>query len=263
MVSQTLRDYRRSLIWWTVGISAFMALYLSIYQNIKQDPATYGTAVLDKFPGVLKDLMGGMGDLTSGAGYLNTVVYQLFVPVMFTVCAMLLANRALAGPEEAGTLELIVTLPVDRGRLVLQRFAGLALGLLAVAAVTLLVAWGLSVATGMGVAFDRILAVHTGVYLLSLFFGTVTLAAGAATGRKAIAGGVLGAWLVLGYAVVTVGRDVAAVSWLKWVSPFHYYFEGRPLYEGLPVGDYLVLAGATAVLVLTSVLAFDRRDVGV
>jgi ABC-2 type transport system permease protein len=47
------------------------------------------------------------------------------------------------------------------------------------------------------------------------------------------------------------------------VSPFHYYFEGRPLYDGLPVGDYLVLAGATAVLVLTSVLAFDRRDVGV
>jgi len=56
---------------------------------------------------------------------------------------------------------------------------------------------------------------------------------------------------------------VDALAWLKWLSPFHYYGSGQPLYNGLPVGDYLVLAGATAVLTLTAVLAFDRRDVGV
>ncbi|GGO78167.1 ABC transporter permease [Nonomuraea cavernae] len=263
MIAKCLRDWRRTLIWWTIGIGAFMALYLGTYQSIKQAPEIYGPAGLAKFPGALRDLMGGLEDFTSGTGYLQSVVYQLFVPFLFIVCAMVLAGRALAGPEEAGTLELIVTLPVDRRRLVLERFASIALGLLAVAAVTLLVTWAMAEAVGMGVGFDRILAAHLGVYLLALLFGTVTLAVGAATGRKAAASAVMGVWAVLGYMVVTIGRNVEAIAWLKWVSPFHYYAEGRPLYEGLPAGDYLVLAAATAVLALTAVLAFDRRDVGV
>ncbi|MEU8245857.1 ABC transporter permease subunit [Nonomuraea sp. NPDC048916] len=263
MISKSLRDARRTLIWWTIGISAFMALYLGTYESIKQSPEVYGPAALAKFPGALKDLMGGLEDFTSGTGYLQSVVYQLFVPFLFIVCATALANRALAGPEESGALELIVTLPVDRRRLVLDRFVSIALGLLAVAAVTLLVTWAMAETVGMGVTFDRILAAHLGVYLLALLFATVALAVGAATGRKSAASAVMGVWAVLGYMIITIGRNVEAIAWLKWVSPFHYYAEGRPLYEGLPVGDYLVLAGATAVLALTAVLAFDRRDVGV
>ncbi|MCK2212216.1 ABC transporter permease subunit [Actinomadura sp. ATCC 31491] len=263
LIAKSLRDQRRVVFWWTAGLGAFIALYLAVYGSVRQSPETYGPAMIAKFPGPLRDLMGGLEDMTSGAGYLQTVVYQLFVPMLFIACATLLANRALAGPEETGTLELVVTLPVDRRRLVLARLAGLALALLGVAAVTLLVAWGMSAAEQNGVPFDRILAGHLGVLLLGLFFGTVALTVGAATGRRLVASAVVGVWVAAGYMVVTVGRSVAAISWLKWVSPFHYYAEGRPIYEGVPVGDYLVLAGATAVLALTAVLAFDRRDVGV
>ncbi|MEV1178988.1 ABC transporter permease subunit [Nonomuraea sp. NPDC049784] len=263
MIAKSLRDNRRALIWWCLGVSAFMSVYLGTYANVKLDPETYGAVAMDKFPGPLKDLMGGFEDFVSGTGYLQTVVYQLFVPMLFIVCAMLLANRAIAQPEESGTLELIVTLPVDRRRLVLERFAALAASMLVVAVVTLVVTWAMSEAVEMGVPFDRILAAHTGVFLVGLLFGTMGLAVGAATGRRAIASAVVGVWVVAGYVVITIGKNVDAIAWLKWLSPFHYYAEGRPLYEGLPVGDYLVLAGATAVLALTAVLAFDRRDVGV
>ncbi|GAA2206490.1 ABC transporter permease [Nonomuraea monospora] len=263
MIARSLRDHRRMLIWWTIGISAFIALYLNVYASVKQNPEVYGPAAAAKFPGPLRDLMGGMTDMVTGAGYLQTVVYQLFVPMLFIACATLLANRALAGPEETGTLELIVTLPVDRRRLVLDKLAALALSLLLVAAGTFVVAAGISALVDTGVPLDRILAGHTGVLLLGLFFGTVALTVGAATGRRLVASAVVGVWVATGYTVVTVGRSVDAIAWLKWVSPFHYYAEGRPIFEGLPVGDYLVLAGATAVLALTAVLAFDRRDVGV
>ncbi|MFB4293008.1 ABC transporter permease subunit [Nonomuraea sp. ATR24] len=263
MIAKSLRDFRRSLIWWAIGISAFMTMYLGIYPSIRENPDLYGAQALAKFPGALRDLMGGLQDMTSGAGYLQSVVYQLFVPMLFAVCAMLVANRALAQPEEAGTLELVVTLPVARRRLLLERFAAFALGLLAVAVVTLLVTWALAEGVALGVGADRLIAAHIGVYLVGLFFGSLTLAAGAASGRRAPSLALAGVWAVLGYMVVTVGQNVEAVAWLKWLSPFHYYAAGRPLYQGLPVGDYLVLAGASAVLVLTAVLAFDRRDVGV
>ncbi|NUR85518.1 MAG: ABC transporter permease subunit [Nonomuraea sp.] len=263
MFGRSLRDYRRPLIGWTVGISAFVAMYLAIYASIKQAPDFYGAAALAKFPGPLRELMGGLQDLTSGTGYLQTVVYQLLVPAFCVACTTIMANKAIAQPEEAGTLELVVTLPIDRKRLVVDRFAALVVGVLIMASVTLLVAFTVERAAGADVPFDRLLAGHTGVILLSLFFGCVALAVGAATGKKNLASSVVGVWAVLSYMVITIGQNVPAISWLKWVSPFHYYADGRPLYEGFPVGDYLVLAGATAVLVLGAVLAFDRRDVGV
>lgn len=263
MLFRSLRDFRRPLIGWTVGISAFVTMYLAIYANIKLAPDVYSKAAMAKFPGPLKDLMGGLQDLTSGSGYLQTVVYQLFVPAFSTACATIMANKAIAQPEEAGTLELVVTLPVDRKRLVLDRFAALVIALAGLNAVTFLVAFAVERAAGADVPFDRMLAGQTGLFLLALFFGSVALTVGAATGRKNVASTVVGAWAVLGYMVVTIGKSVSAISWLKWVSPFHYYSEGRPIYQGFPVGDYLVLAGATAVLVLTAVLAFERRDVGV
>lgn len=263
MIAKSLRDYRRTLIGWAIGISGFMAMYISIFPNIQDNPGLYGRQAMAKFPDALRGLMGGLEDFTTGIGFLQTVVYQLFVPFLFALCGMLVANRVIARPEESGTLELIVTLPVGRRRLILERFAAAAAGLAAVAVVTLLVTWAMAETMGMGVPFGRILAAHTGVLLLGLLFGAATLAVGAATGRGTPALAAAGTWALLGYAVATVGQGVEGVAWLKWVSPFHYYASGRPLYQGLPVGDYLVLAGAAAVLVLGAVLAFERRDVGV
>ncbi|MDP9850066.1 ABC transporter permease subunit [Streptosporangium lutulentum] len=263
LVSKSLRDYRRGLIGWTVGIGAFMLLYLSVYSSIVADPEVYGPAALAKFPGAMKDLMGGLDNFTSGAGYLQAVAYQLFGPLLFAMCAVALGNQVIAQPEEKGTLELTLTLPIDRRRLFLERFAALALGLFGVALLTFALIAGMASALDMGVPFGNIAAAHTGLYLLVLFLGTVTATVGAATGRKNLAMAVTGVWAVGGYVVETLGRDVAAVSWLRWLSPFHYFLDGRPVYQGLPVGDYLVLAGATVVLLLTAMLAFDRRDVGV
>ncbi|WP_182881585.1 MULTISPECIES: ABC transporter permease subunit [unclassified Microbispora] len=263
LVRKTLGEYRRALIGWTVGLCAFLGMYISIYASMMKDPDTFTKQAIAKYPGALRDLMGGLSDIATGTGYLQAIAYQLLGPLLFTMCAVILGNRALAGPEEAKTLELTLTLPIDRRRLLLERWSALALGLLGVALVTLVVAAGASSAAGMGVPFGRILAAHTGLFLLVLFFGTLTLCVGAAFGRKQVALAVAGVWGVAGYIVETMGRSVDALAWLRWLTPVHYYLDGRPLYQGWPYGDYLVLLGATAVLLMTALLAFERRDVGV
>ncbi|ETK31444.1 ABC transporter permease subunit [Microbispora sp. ATCC PTA-5024] len=263
LVRKTLREYRRALIGWTVGMCAFFGMYISIWASMKDDPQTLSAQALAKYPGALRDLMGGLADIGTGVGFLQTVAYQLLGPMLFVMAASVLGNRAIAVPEEAGTLELTVTLPIDRRRLVLDRWIGLALGVLAVAVVTFAVIVAAASGAGMGVPFGRLLAAHTGMFLLVMFFGTLAVCVGAATGRKQVGLAVVGVWAVAGYVVETLGRNVDAIAWLRWLSPFHYYLDGRPLYQGWPVGDYLVLLGATAVLLMTAVLSFERRDVGV
>ncbi|MEZ0077467.1 ABC transporter permease subunit [Planotetraspora sp. GP83] len=263
LVRKTLREYRRAVIGWSAGISAFLLLYLSIYPSIRANPDFSQQAALSKYPGALKDLMGGLADIASGEGYLQAVAYQLLVPLLLIMSAAILGNRAIAGPEENGTLELTLTLPIDRKRLVLERWQALFLGLLVIAVVTLAVILAMAAKSDMRVPAGNIVAAHTGLFLVALFFGTVALTVGAATGGKGLALAVAGGYAVAGYVIETLGKSVDAIAWLRWLSPFHYYLDGRPVFSGWPVGDYLVLLGATAVLLLTAVLAFERRDVGV
>ncbi|MEU8268213.1 ABC transporter permease subunit [Sphaerisporangium sp. NPDC049002] len=263
LVRKTLRDYRRALIGWSVGICLFAGLYTSFFPQMHKNPDFYDQAALAKYPDSVRKLMGGLENIASGTGFLQAVVYQLFVPLLFIMCAVILGNKAIAAPEEAGTLELTLTLPMARRRLVLERFAALAIGLLGVAVASFAVIVLLGSAVDLGVPLGRIVAAHTGLYLLVLFFGTLALAVGAATGRKALAMAVAGTYAVAGYVVNALAADVEAMKWLNRLSPFHYYSGGNPLVNGLPVGDYLVLLAGTAVLILTAVLSFDRRDVGV
>jgi ABC-2 type transport system permease protein len=263
LVRKTLRDYRRALIGWTIGICAFAGMYTSFFPQMRENPDFYSQAAIAKYPDSVRKLMGGLENITSGTGFLQAILYQLFVPLLFIMCAVILGNKAIAGPEETGTLELTLTLPLDRKRLVLERLGALALGLLGVAVVSFVLIVTLGSAVKLGVAFDKILAVHTGLYLLVLFFGTLTLTVGAATGRKALAMSVAGAYAVAGYVVNALAADVEVMKWLDRLSPFYYYSEGNPLVNGFPAGDYLVLLAGTAVLAMTAVLSFDRRDVGV
>ncbi|MFC4533998.1 ABC transporter permease subunit [Sphaerisporangium dianthi] len=263
LVRKTLREYRRALIGWTIGICAFAAMYTSFFPQMRANPDLYSQVAMSKYPESVRKLLGGMENITSGSGFLQAIVYQLFLPLLFIMCAVILGNKAIAAPEESGTLELTLTLPLDRKRLVLERFAALAAGLLAVAVVSLLVLVAVGASVDLGVPFGSILAAHVMMYLIVLFFGTLSLTVGAATGRKGAAMAVAGTYAVAGYVVNALAADVEVMRWLSRLSPFRYYSEGNPLVNGLPVGDALVLLAGTAVLVLTAVLSFDRRDVGV
>lgn len=263
LMRKTLRDYRRALIGWTVGICLFAGGYTSFFPQIRDNPGLYSQAAMTKYPDSIRKLLGGFEDITSGAGFLQAILYQFFVPLLFIMCAVAIANRAIAAPEESGTLELTLTLPITRGRLLLERYAALALALFAVAVASYAFIILAASAVDLGVPVGRILVAHLGLFLLVLLFGTMTLTVGAITGRKSLALAVTGVYAVASYVVNALAKDVPVMDWLAWLSPFRYYSEGAPLSGGVPVADYLVLLAGTVVLVVTAVLSFDRRDVGV
>jgi ABC-2 type transport system permease protein len=79
-----------------------------------------------------------LGYDNSPTGYLQGTLFALLGPLLAVMMAVAAGARAIAGDEEAGTLELLLAHPVSRTRLLLERFGALA------AAVILLrlVVWG-------------------------------------------------------------------------------------------------------------------------
>lgn len=262
VMSKTLRDGRRGLLGWLVGVGLFTLIYSSSFSSF-QDNQKEAASAKDRIPEGLASLMGGVGDLSTGAGYLQTVVFQLFLPLLVICAAVMWGNRAIAHPEESGSLDLLLSIPISRRRFVTERFLAMAVGTVAACVVVWLVLLGMNAKLGMDVGFDRLTAATTGLLLTCLVFGTFALAVSAFVGRRAVVLSVTGVVALGMYLLRSFSLDHEAIAPLRWLSPFHYYLGNDPLHHGFHLGHLAVLAAMTAVLAAVAVVAFERRDVGV
>jgi ABC-2 type transport system permease protein len=258
-VKKTLRDDRRAVLGWAAGIGVFVAVYVSFYPTFQDQTLQ---ARQDAVPEGFRDFMGA-ADFTTGAGYLQSTVYSLIPLILLVLCATLLGNNAIAGPEEAGTLDVLLANPISRRRFVLQRYAALAAGIVAVGLVPWTLVLLLEARFDMGVGATNVSAASVGMLLVALCFGTLAFAVGAATGSKAAVLAVTGVVAVGTYLINGLGGLVDGIRPLRWLSPFHYYLGSDPLHNGFHLGYLLVLVGIVVALVALAATAFERRDVGV
>jgi ABC-2 type transport system permease protein len=261
--SKTIFERRRAAQWWIVGIIALVVMLCLFYPTIRDNNEM--AKLLESYP---KELLAafGMSDITNfatPAGYLQAEVFSFMVPLLLLIFAIGLGTRAIAGEEEARTLDLLLSHPVRRSQVVLQSFAALLAltSLLGLATFGALVLGALIV--DMQIGLDRLAAVTLSTTLMALFFGSLALAAGAATGKRGLSMGVTASVAAVTYLINALAPSVSALKPLQNISPFYYAASSNPLQNGLNIGHALMLALGSAVLLGLAVAAFERRDVGV
>jgi ABC-2 type transport system permease protein len=258
--TKALWDARRSLLGWAVAIAAVAAMYAAFWPTVntpemQQAMRNYPQGVLEAF---------NYNDLTSPAGYLGSSVYGLLIPLLVAVLAIAYGTRAVAGDEEAGTLDLLLAHPVGRTRLALERFAALAAALVLVGAVLWLAMLAIAGPAQLeGVTAAELAAATTQLVLFGACLGGLAFAVGTATGRRALAIATSAGVAVLAYLANGVFPQLQGLEWTRNVSPWHWYLGGEPLKHGLQVGDSLLLLGVTLVLVAAGAWRFSHRDVAV
>jgi ABC-2 type transport system permease protein len=257
---KSLWDQRRGIAGWSVAIAAVGVLYAAFYPSMNNPDMQ---AALEAFPPELLEGLG-MTDITSAAGYLGSTTYGILGPILMIIFAGGLGVRAVAGDEEAGRMDVLLAHPVERWAVVVQRAAAMVIAV-TVAGIVLFLAMlavsGVAQLEEIGVANFAATTVQMG--LLGLVFGSLGLAVGALTGSRGIAWGAVALVAVLSYLANTLGPTVDWLEWTQNASPFFYYSGGRPLANGLQVGDALVLAGIVMAFVAIAVVAFRRRDIAV
>lgn len=256
-----LRDRRRSLLLWAIAIGAVATLYTSFFPMMGQDAAAI-EPFMENMPEGLIDALG-MDRIGSAAGYLQSTVFGLLGPALLLVFAIGSGARTLAGAEEDGTLELELTHPVSRSRIYLERLAGLAVGVLALAATVFVVVAVLVSVLDMDLGVDRIAAGAASLLLLGLAHGTLALATGASTGRRGVAVATAAAVAVAAFLANAIGPLVDGLGWLSAVSPWTWYLGGDPLFDGFDWGGLALLAALTVLAGMVGLWRYRERDLGV
>lgn len=260
VATKTLYDMRRSLAWWSLGLAGIVALMVSVFPAVRDMPSL--NRLIEQYPEAIKGFVsfGGQVDYTTGAGYLGSELFAIWVPLLLLIAAIGAGARATAGEEELGTLDLLLANPISRRRLVVEKLAAL------IAEVALLgfVLWcalvvGAALVT-MHVSAAHLAAAVASAMLLAVGFGAIALLVGAFTGRRASAIGISTAAAVAAYLVNSLAPLVHALGTVRKASPFYHYAASDPLRHGLALSHLGVLIAIAVAAAMAAPLVFDRRD---
>jgi len=257
---RTLNERWRSTFGWGLGLVLMAVLQLAVYPSVAKSSASMQEFV-DQWPEAFRQAFN-LDAYTTGAGFLNAEMFSMMVPLVLIAVAVSGAAAATAAEEERGTADLLLSLPVSRGRVVVAKVLATVIAVLLVAAATLLAIAVGAPLVDLEVGLADLAAGVLMTALLALFFGAVALLVATVTGKRAVA---LGTAVGLALAAFLLNALAPMADWLEpWqkASPFYWALGDNPLVNGVdaPMAGLLLVA-AVAQVVLADV-AYRRRDIG-
>jgi ABC-2 type transport system permease protein len=259
---------RGGLIAWSLLLLIYGLFAVYMYPTVSGSTMDY-LGYIASLPEGLRAAMG-LGNLDPSA---MTFTLDTFVSVEFlmfwpTVMAFyaVFAGVNLSREAERGTLDVLLSQPVSRTRVLLTKFGVMTLGVLIIAAAS----WG---GIALGLPLIESTPVNLGGQALAILTGALmVLAIGAYTllfsaiflePRKALlaAGGLTAAMYILNFIIPVLSP---ALSWLRNLSFFYHYNSVDIVRSGdLNWTAIAVYGGAFIVALAGAVIVFNRRNIAV
>ena len=200
ITSRSLEDRQRSLAWWAAGLLVYTAMIIAVWPTLEDNADFQDLA--DDYPEGFKAMFGGADAfalLTTPAGFLNTYVFSMIFPLFLVGLAVAMGSALLAGDEESGLLDLLLSTPVARARAVGEKALAIALATVGMAIVMAVVVLGLGSLVDLDIGVGVLMAATLGALLFGLLHGWIALLAGAVRGSKGFAAGVAWGVALAGY----------------------------------------------------------------
>jgi ABC-2 type transport system permease protein len=240
-------EQRSGILAWGIG-SGFFAFYL----------ASIGRQMLDLIKGssgfrVYLTLIGHGNPYLALTGYLW---FGIFVALL-SVFAITQVARWSADDNE-GRLEMILSAPVSRTRVVVERAVALTLRMAGVIAITSLAFWLGAAAASITVDPGSLTVASVVLIPFGLSFAAIGAVLASRVPRAAVA--VLTAYAFLSYLLSELGPLLKWPDWALKLSIFNLY--GTPLTSGVDWTGLWIMVGITLAGFGVATVLMQRRDVG-
>lgn len=239
--------------WWTLGIAGFAGWMVVIDKQTETNMAT-----LYRSSPLLKDFLTkvGGGDITTNATILSAL--YVLLPLLLMAFAVTQTNRWSAD-EEDGRLELVLSTPQPRLRVLLGRFAALTTATVFIGVLTLAATAIASAATGLQLDGGNLTAATLSIIPLGLLVAALGYLLSGWL-RTALDTGILSFLLVIWFFISFIGPGLNWSDTVLRLSAIYYY--GTPLLHGLPLLDTLSVLAVTIVALALASVRFVRKDIG-
>lgn len=253
-----LRQGRAALAIWTTAVSAMLAVCILIFPEMAADMKVIGS------------LFANMGVFSAAFG-MDKLNFGEFTGFFCVECgnvlglggafyAALTASQMLCKEEKGRTAEFLLTHPVTRTRIVLEKLLAIVVQLVILNGAAAAVTAGSVLAIGEEAPVGTMALLFAGYFLMQLELAAVTFGISAALRRG-------GAGLGLGIAALCYFLNLAAnltekARFLKYITPFGYTDGAQIVADGALHAGYLAAGMAYgAAGIAFAFLYYTKKDI--
>ena len=254
---KSLYNLRWQMLGWTLGIGFVVFLTVVFFDSLKI--GGFGN-ITKSVPPSLQALVGSLEDFTSIGGYVGQFVFGSKTTMLLVPMAIILFITQSVSEESDGRLATLLTLPVSRTSVYIQKW-------LAAATVLIVVCLGLVSVTLLAVQLQHAsldllsLAKSAGTCLLMcLAFGSLAYGLGMAIGRKGLTIALVSAYAGISLIISSLAPNVSQLKFIDHLSILHYYNIPNIMLHGLNLTHTLVLIGVTFICFVGGWLLFRTRS---
>jgi ABC-2 type transport system permease protein len=249
--SRSLAMIAVSTFWWTLAIAGFAGWMVVVVKQTEAELRTLlqGSQVMRDF------LKLGGSDAGTNAAILSAL--YVFLPLMLMAFAVTQANRW-SSDEEDGRLELVLSTPQSRSRVLFGRFAALGTATVVICLITLAVSAIAASATGLALDGSKLAAASLSMIPLGLLVAALGYLFSGWL-RTAVETGLLSFLLVIWFFISFIGPGLNLPDATLRLSAFYYY--GSPLLNGLQLTSMLGVLAVAAVALGLGTFRFSRKDI--
>lgn len=263
IISRFMKDKLNAFLGFSLGILAFLEMYISLFPSIKETSAQLNQ-ILEAYPDAFFKAFGmEKADLAfqNVESYLATEQFSFMWPILAIIFAASLANAIAVNDSDKGTFEFVLAQPISRTKLFLTRyFSGLFM-LVVFTVISIFGAFPLMKLHDITYDASKFVAVFwvalgfiVAVYSLAALFSALFSDKGKAS---FLTGGVV----MLMYVLNIISGLKDNLKDLKYSSLFYYFSPAQALNKSVIVDWAMpVFVGFAAVMLVLAVLVYNKRD---
>lgn len=261
---ETLRRHWIALAFWAIGIAS-MALYIILVIPDVKTLQQYGD-LIKNMPSFLLNALGATdaASIATPAGFLGYGFFGWIMLVMATY-GVIYGLDITANDEERGTMDVLLSMPLPRWRIVLEKFLAYTVGVIVIVLISLIVLlWGINQSTALqSITAGQMIASSLNFIPATLIVMAFTAAVATLVRRRSVAAAIAAVFVIASWFVDAIGRSAPSMDGVRALSFFKYYDASSVIAHGLVITNVVGIMLVAVLLVAGAIWLFERRDVGV
>jgi len=256
----TLKDELRWLVFWTVGMGAWVCFVVALYPAFSE---VFENMI--NLP-MIKLFMGRFAPELISSSLLNAFLgleFFAWFGVLASFYPLIFASSAVTGEVDLGTMEILLAQPISRSRVFLEKFTAISINLavLCTASFVILLA-AIAVCVPESPSIGGYAYTFLNSYFLLLVIAAFGFLCSVFVSNQRAALSVSAGFVLFSFVFYKGLYAVGVAQWLTRLSPFYYADPTKILATGSVnwFNDFILLL--VAAIILSAALAlFRRKDI--
>ncbi len=249
----------------SITVSLIMALItlllITLFPNMPESDAL---KISSSWPQLMRDLFGDpIYGFTDIYGWMNLQIFHITFWMFLGIFSSILSSHIIAGEIEEKTIDIVLSCPISRTGLILNRLVAIIIILVFACLLTLSSnILGLMILQ-MPVKFDLLVTVYISGLLLCLAFASISLLISVWVPQQSYT-----VFLTIGIMAIMFFFEELLVKLIpffkvfSFINLFHYYKPNEILIQGLiSIKNLVILFGYFTFFSLVSIFLFKEKDI--